>query len=115
MYKQTVRSILAGAALLCLAVGMSNATELKRSSLSMNKALSAAAKPIPAQCEKLFRQGEQLVSEAEKQPGTHTQLKQLKSKLSASKQQILKMDSEMQQKSCEKGLIALNTLKQQKN
>ncbi|HDL4576051.1 TPA: hypothetical protein PW954_002604, partial [Mannheimia haemolytica] len=48
----------------------------------------------------------------ERQPGTHTQVLKMKNKLSLTKQQILKMDSELQQKSCEKGLTALNSLKQ---
>lgn len=62
---------------------------------------------------KLFKEGEKLVLEAEKQPGTHTQqVKKMKDKLLSSQQKISAMDSAMQQKSCDKGLIALNNLKQ---
>ncbi|HDL4147064.1 TPA: DUF5339 domain-containing protein, partial [Mannheimia haemolytica] len=63
-------------------------------------------------CEKMFNTANKLVSDAERQPGTHTQVLKMKNKLSLTKQQILKMDSELQQKSCEKGLTALNSLKQ---
>lgn len=86
------------------------ASELKTSSLTLNKSQSVNTLAKP--CLQLFKEGDKLISEAEKQPGTHLQVKKMKDKLSSSKQKILKMDSEMQQKSCDKGLIALNNLKQ---
>ncbi|MGR6981023.1 DUF5339 domain-containing protein [Testudinibacter sp. P27/CKL/0425] len=80
---------------------------------------SAALKPaaesgsIPHQCNQLFNETEQLIKEAEKQPGTHTQFANIKSKLSQSKKQILALEREVQIKSCDKGLVALNNIKKQ--
>ncbi|MDO4697216.1 MAG: DUF5339 domain-containing protein [Pasteurellaceae bacterium] len=87
--------------------------ELKTSSLNMTKAQTnhLASTTLPEQCQKLFQEGEKLILEAEKQPGTHTQVKKMKDKLQFSKQTISTMDIAMQQKSCDKGLIALNNLK----
>lgn len=48
-----------------------------------------------------------LIAEAEKQPGTHTQLNKIKSKLNQSKQQILEMELATQIKSCDVGLVRL--------
>lgn len=68
---------------------------------------------IPQQCNQLFSETEQLIKEAEKQPGTHTQFANIKSKLSQSKKQILALEREVQIKSCDKGLVALNNIKKQ--
>ncbi|MGC7560332.1 DUF5339 domain-containing protein [Pasteurella sp. PK-2025] len=68
---------------------------------------------VPQQCEKLFKETENLIAEAEKQPGTHTQVNKIKSKLNQSKQQILEMELATQIKSCDLGLAKLNNLKQQ--
>lgn len=90
----------------------SHANQLKTSSLTMVKNTANPEKKLSPLCIKMFNEGSKLISEAEKQPGTHTQVSQMKSKLSSSKAQILKMDTVMQDKSCDKGLIALNQLKQ---
>ena len=62
-------------------------------------ALSATAAPLtenkaalPQQCAQLFKETENLIAQAEKQPGTHTQVGKIKSKLNQSKQQILEME-----------------------
>ena len=75
-------------------------------------ALSATAAPItenkaalPQQCTQLFKETENLIAQAEKQPGTHTQVGKIKSKLNQSKQQILEMELATQQKSCDVGAI----------
>ncbi len=81
-------------------------------------ALSATAAPItenkaalPQQCTQLFKETENLIAQAEKQPGTHTQVGKIKSKLNQSKQQILEMELATQQKSCDVGLARLNSMK----
>lgn len=84
---------------------------VKTSSLSMAKP-SIINQTLPTQCQRMFSVADKLVSDAEKQPGTHTQVAKMKNKLSSTKEQILKMEIDMQQKSCDKGLTALNTLKQ---
>ncbi|STO93241.1 Uncharacterised protein [Haemophilus pittmaniae] len=66
---------------------------------------------IPQQCEKLFKEAENLIAQAEKQPGTHTQVGKIKNKLNQSKQQILAMELATQQKSCDVGLAKLNSMK----
>ncbi|MFC0309233.1 DUF5339 domain-containing protein [Gallibacterium trehalosifermentans] len=71
----------------------------------------SASTNLPTQCQQLFKQTDDLIAEAEKQPGTHPQLANIKNTLSESKQKILQMSIEYQIKSCDKGLIALNTLK----
>lgn len=83
---------------------------VKTSSLTVAK--PTLSKTLPTECEKMFNTANKLVSDAEKQPGTHTQLAKMKNKLSSTKQQILKMDTALQQKSCEKGLTVLNNLRQ---
>ncbi|HGO5853709.1 TPA: DUF5339 domain-containing protein [Mannheimia haemolytica] len=83
---------------------------VKTSSLTVAK--PTLSKALPTECEKMFNTASKLVSDAEKQPGTHTQLVKMKNKLSSTKQQILQMDTALQQKSCEKGLTALNSLRQ---
>ncbi len=81
-------------------------------------ALSATASPLtenkaalPQQCTQLFKETENLIAQAEKQPGTHTQVGKIKSKLNQSKQQILEMELATQQKSCDVGLARLNSMK----
>ncbi|QLB21277.1 ABC transporter ATPase [Vespertiliibacter pulmonis] len=103
-------AILLMSGLLPLAMN-STASELRTSSLAAVKTQSTAHN-IAQQCQLLFKEGDKLILEAAKQPGTHIQVKRMKDKLTSSKQQILKMDMVMQQKSCNKGLTALNTLKQ---
>ena len=68
---------------------------------------------IPQQCKKFFNETENLIAEAEKQPGTHIQVNKIKSKLKQSKQHILEMELAAQIKSCDVGLAKLNNLKQQ--
>ncbi len=82
---------------------------VKTSSLNIGK---TPATKLTEQCKKMFNVADTLIRDAERQPGTHTQVAKLKSKLSTTKQQIAKMESDLQQKSCDKGLTALNTLKQ---
>ena len=60
----------------------------------------------------MFNVANTLIKDAERQPGTHTQVKRLKNKLTETQKQLLAMEESLQQKSCEKGLNALNTLKQ---
>lgn len=109
MTKHILTSLIAASSLLAITAN-SFATELKTSSLAIVKTESSGK--MAQQCQKLFKEGDKLISEAEQQPGTHMQVKKMKDRLSSSKQQILKMDTVMQQKSCDKGLLALNTLKQ---
>ncbi|MDO5055624.1 MAG: DUF5339 domain-containing protein [Pasteurella oralis] len=68
---------------------------------------------LSEECQKLFQEGEKLINDATKQPGTHLQVKQLKERLHTTKQKTAQLDSTMQQKSCEKGLRELDKLKQQ--
>ncbi len=70
------------------------------------------ANTVPEQCQKLFKETENLITEAEKQPGTHIQLSKIKSKLNQSKQQILAMERDIQIKSCDVGLAKLHTKQQ---
>ncbi|WP_044470510.1 DUF5339 domain-containing protein [Mannheimia massilioguelmaensis] len=74
---------------------------------------AAEAAAVPQQCQKLFKATDQLVAEAERQPGTHTQVSKIKNKLNQSKKQILEMELATQIKSCDQGLVKLNSLKQQ--
>ena len=83
--------------------------QVKTSSLTIEK--PEVIKLIP-QCENMFNVANTLIKDAERQPGTHTQVKRLKSKLTETQKQLLAMEESLQQKSCEKGLNALNTLKQ---
>ena len=66
---------------------------------------------MPKQCEQLFKETENLIAQAEKQPGTHIQVNKIKSKLNQSKQQILQMELAPQLKSCEGGLAQLSNMK----
>ena len=70
---------------------------------------------LPQQCTQLFKETENLIAQAEKQPGTHTQVSKIKNKLNQSKKQILEMELATQQKSCNVGLAKLNTLKSYSN
>lgn len=70
---------------------------------------------LPQQCTQLFKETENLIAQAEKQPGTHTQVNKIKNKLNQSKKQILEMELATQQKSCNVGLAKLNTLKSYSN
>lgn len=83
--------------------------QVKTSSLTIEKA--EVIKLIP-QCENMFNVANTLIKDAERQPGTHTQVKRLKNKLTETQKQLLAMEESLQQKSCEKGLSVLNTLKQ---
>ncbi|PJG84702.1 DUF5339 domain-containing protein [Conservatibacter flavescens] len=82
-------------------------------SLSAFSAPANQTKVIPQQCEQLFKEAENLIADAEKQPGTHTQISKMKNKLNQSKKQILEMELATQTKSCNQGLAKLNSLKQQ--
>lgn len=110
MTKKILHSIITSGALL---IAMNSfATDLKTSSLAIAKTTSQSKIKLVQQCQTLFKEGDKLISEAAKQPGTHTQVKKMRDQLSSSKQQILKLDIVTQQKSCDKGLVALNKLKQ---
>ena len=100
MFKKFIFSVFASSCLFSLAHA-----EVKTSSLTISAKL-------PAQCQQMFNIADSLVREAERQPGTHTQVEKMRNKLSATKKQILAMESDLQQKSCDKGLTTLNTLKQ---
>lgn len=77
--------------------------DLTKAQATQNNTVAA----LPQQCEQLFKATESLIAEAEKQPGTHTQLNKIKSKLNQSKQQILEMELATQIKSCDVGLARL--------
>ena len=88
---------------------------LRLTALLMTSAFSLAANTaetpvttIPQQCQQLFSATEKLIAEAEKQPGTHTQVSKIKNKLNQSKKQILEMELATQIKSCDHGLAKLN-------
>ena len=81
-------------------------------SASANVATPSTTVDIPQQCQQLFSATDKLVAEAEKQPGTHTQVNKIKNKLNQSKKQILEMELATQIKSCDQGLVKLNSLKQ---
>lgn len=83
--------------------------EVKTSTLTIEKPESIK---LTQECQNMFNVADTLIKDAEKQPGTHTQVKRLKNKLSTSKKQLLTMETTLQQKSCAKGLSALNTLKE---
>ncbi|OOF69416.1 DUF5339 domain-containing protein [Rodentibacter caecimuris] len=87
--------------------------------LLLSSPLYAATKistpDLPKQCAQLFKETENLIAQAEKQPGTHTQVNKIKSKLNQSKKQILEMELATQQKSCNVGLAKLNNLKNYSN
>ncbi|OOF38291.1 recombinase XerD [Rodentibacter rarus] len=66
---------------------------------------------LPEQCVQLFKETENLIAQAEKQPGTHTQVSKIKNKLNQSKKQILEMEFATQLKSCNIGLARFNNMK----
>lgn len=68
---------------------------------------------VPQQCKDLFSETENLIAEAEKQPGTHPQVNKIRSKLNQSKKQILEMELATQIKSCDVAMAKLNSMKQQ--
>lgn len=75
--------------------------------------LAAENKIMVQECQKLFSETEQLIKEVEKQPGTHSQISEIKQKLSQSKEKILALESQMQAKSCEQGLAKLTRFRLQ--
>ncbi|MDO4627285.1 MAG: DUF5339 domain-containing protein [Pasteurellaceae bacterium] len=76
---------------------------------------SKTADAMPQQCKKLFQATEQLIADAERQPGTHPQVNKIKNKLNQSKKQILEMELATQIKSCDHGLAKLTSLQQDEN
>lgn len=106
MLKKITLSILATTTLFFT---LNVSANVKTSSLAIAKPSSTAK--LPEQCQQMFKEADLLVRDAERQPGTHTQVSKMKSKLSVTKQKILKMEATLQQKSCDKGLVALNTMK----
>ncbi|MGQ0287454.1 DUF5339 domain-containing protein [Pasteurellaceae bacterium 22721_9_1] len=70
---------------------------------------------IPVQCQQLFKETDKLLVEAQRQPGTHTQLSKIQNKLNQSKKQILQMEVATQIKSCDQGLAKLSHLDKNKD
>lgn len=68
--------------------------------------------PIPAECQQMFNDIDTLFTEAEKQPGTHVQVKQMKSELVKTKEEISKLTPDVQQPLCEKGLKGIEQFRQ---
>ncbi|WP_386692661.1 MULTISPECIES: DUF5339 domain-containing protein [unclassified Lonepinella] len=87
---------------LCLTLAVALMSSFSVSAADTNK--------IPEQCEKLFQETEKLFTEAQRQPGTHTQLNKIQNKLNQSKKQILEMEIATQIKSCDQGLAKLSKL-----
>ncbi|MDG6895866.1 DUF5339 domain-containing protein [Volucribacter amazonae] len=85
------------------------ANESTNNLLSLSKEVTT----IPQQCQQLFQKAEELIADAEKQPGTHTQIHKMKNRLNQSKKQILEMELATQTKSCDHGLAKLNALQQE--
>lgn len=79
------------------------------SSLTLSN-IANATQSIPQQCKTFFHEAENLITKAEKQPGTHTQVNKIKSKLEQNKQHILEMELATQIKSCDLGLAKLSSL-----
>lgn len=109
MANKMLKTIIASALFVSSFSVMAANNEVKTSSLAIQKS-AISSKALPTQCQKMFSQADKLISEAEKQPGTHPQMKKIKNTVSSAKKQILAMDLEMQQKSCDKGLVALNNM-----
>ena len=80
---------------------------LRLTALLMASAFSLAANTAETPVQ-LFSATEKLIAEAEKQPGTHTQVSKIKNTLNQSKKQILEMELATQIKSCDHGLAKLN-------
>ncbi|NBI12380.1 hypothetical protein GVX81_01790 [[Haemophilus] felis] len=64
-------------------------------------------------CDKLFQESEQIIVEADKQPGTHVQVEKIKQQIIQAKKEILSTDKTTQEKTCELGIRKLEKLKQQ--
>lgn len=62
-------------------------------------------------CNKLFQESEQIIAEAEKQPGTHLQVEKIKQQVDQVKKDIFSMEKTIQAKTCELGLAKLEELK----
>lgn len=95
-----------------LALFIASFASASTSSSLPSKVSKQPANKFTHQCLLMFKEAEKLIRDAEKQPGTHPKVKNMKNKLLESKQKIAKMDSTLQEKSCNKGLIALNNLRQ---
>lgn len=63
---------------------------------------------IPKACQQFFAQIDDVVNQAEQQPGTHLELAQIRADLSASKAELLKLEPALQAKSCHVGLTRLS-------
>lgn len=59
-------------------------------------------------CQQLFDEAELLVLEAEKQPGKHPNLLNIREKLDAGRAKLLKLNPASQKESCDLGLAKLN-------
>ena len=70
MFKKFIFSVFASSCLFSLAHA-----EVKTSSLTMSK--PAVSAKLPAQCQQMFNIADSLVREAERQPGTHTQVEKM--------------------------------------
>lgn len=83
--------------------------------LTANYANSSLAntKEVNLTCEKLFQESEHIIAEADKQPGTHLQVEQIKQQIIQAKKEILSIDKTTQEKTCELGISKLEELKQQ--
>lgn len=68
------------------------------------------AESSPNSCEQMFQQAETLITEAEKQPGTHKQVGKIKEQFEKSKQLILTLDTKVQLESCEIALQKITRL-----
>ncbi|WP_109077609.1 DUF5339 domain-containing protein [Aggregatibacter kilianii] len=95
---------------LCMAVAV---TSVANAAENDKKVAEKTAVEMPKQCKDLFSETENLIAEAERQPGTHTQVNKIRSKLNQSKKQILEMELATQIKSCDVALAKLNSMKQQ--
>lgn len=62
---------------------------------------------MPSICQKFFAQIDNVVTQAEQQPGTHLELAKIRADLDASKAQILAFEPALQAKSCHVGLARL--------
>ncbi|QEH45221.1 ATP-dependent DNA helicase RuvB [Aggregatibacter actinomycetemcomitans] len=90
---------------LCMAITVNNVANAAQN--------DKKAVEMPKQCKDLFSEAENLIAEAERQPGTHTQVNKIRSKLNQSKKQILEMELATQIKSCNVALSKLTSMKQQ--
>ncbi|MBN6065817.1 DUF5339 domain-containing protein [Aggregatibacter actinomycetemcomitans] len=95
---------------LCMAITVGNVANAAEND---KKTVEKSAVEMPKQCKDLFSETENLIAEAERQPGTHTQVNKIRSKLNQSKKQILEMELATQIKSCDVALAKLTSMKQQ--